>query len=138
MPMKDVGYLIKNINDKLKVRADADLKHFDLTFVQSRVLAYLNDYGGEATQKELELFLEVAHPTVVGIVSRMEQKGYLTCRMDESNRRNKLVSLTDKARALGTEMEQNITRNEEALLASLSESEIEQLRHSLMVIYNNL
>lgn len=30
MPQKDIGYLIKNINDKLKVKADADLKHSNL------------------------------------------------------------------------------------------------------------
>ncbi|MGN1109741.1 MAG: MarR family winged helix-turn-helix transcriptional regulator [Oscillospiraceae bacterium] len=138
MLQKDVGYLIKNINDKLKVRADADLKRYDLTLAQSRVLAYLNACGGEATQKELEVFLEVSHPTVVGIVSRMEQKGYLTCRMDESNKRNKLVRLTDKAKALGKEMEQNIVKNEKAMLSSLSDSEIEQLKHALMTIYGNL
>ena len=71
MPQKDVGYFIKNINDRLKVRADADLKSYNLTLAQSRVLAFLNNQGGSATQKEIEVFLEVSHPTVVGIVSRM-------------------------------------------------------------------
>ena len=40
MEEKDIGYLIKNINDKLKVKADADLKHSNLTLAQSRVLAF--------------------------------------------------------------------------------------------------
>lgn len=40
MLQKDIGYLIKNINDKLKVKADADLKHSKLTLAQSRVLAF--------------------------------------------------------------------------------------------------
>ena len=68
MPKKDVGYLIKYINDKLKVKADAELKQYNLTLTQSRVFAFLNSCGGQATQKEIEVFLEVSHPTVVGIV----------------------------------------------------------------------
>lgn len=54
MPQKDIGYLIKNINDKLKVKADADLKHSKLTLAQSRVLAFLDSRGGQATQKKLK------------------------------------------------------------------------------------
>lgn len=138
MPQKDIGYLIKNINDKLKSKADADFGRYDLTFAQSKVFAFLRDHGGEATQKEIELFLEVSHPTVVGIVSRMEQKGYLTCRLDEKNRRNKLVALTPKAEALGAEMEEHMRGNERQLLTSFSDEEVAQLRRMLELIYRNL
>lgn len=138
MPKKDVGYLIKNINDRLKVKADADLKHFHLTLAQSRVLAFLNSKGGSAMQKEIELFLEVSHPTVVGIVSRMEQNGYVFCRVDEADKRNKLVALTEKACAIGKDMEKNIQLNEQRMLASLSEEEIEKLKQLLTTICKNL
>ena len=56
MEEKDIGYLIKNINDKLKVKADADLKHSNLTLAQSRVLAFWDRRGGQATQKEIEVY----------------------------------------------------------------------------------
>ncbi|MGN1073860.1 MAG: MarR family winged helix-turn-helix transcriptional regulator [Eubacteriales bacterium] len=138
MKEKDVGYLIKNINDKLKAHADADLKTFRLTLAQSRVLAFLNGQGGEATQKEIELFLEVSHPTVVGIVSRMEQNGYLACTVDARDRRNKVVHLTAKARALGEDMERNVAENEKKMLESLSDGEIAELKRMLTVIYQNL
>ena len=58
MQKRDVGYLIKNISDKLKVKADAELKQYNLTLTQSRVFAYLGRRGGQATQKENEVFLE--------------------------------------------------------------------------------
>ena len=107
MQKRDVGYLIKNISDKLKVKADAELKQYNLTLTQSRVFAYLGRRGGQATQKEIEVFLEVSHPTVVGIVSRMEQNGYVTSWPSEDGR-NKNVKLTSQAEAIGTEMEQRI------------------------------
>ncbi|MGN1445119.1 MAG: MarR family winged helix-turn-helix transcriptional regulator [Eubacteriales bacterium] len=138
MLQKDVGYFIKNINDRLKVRADADLQRYHLTLAQSRVLAFLNSQGGITTQKEIENFLEVSHPTVVGIVSRMEQNGHVVCRLDEKDKRNKLVQLTEKAKAITVDMESDVRRNEEHMLASLSEDDIKHLKKMLAVIYNNL
>lgn len=138
MPKKDVGYLIKNINDKLKVKADADLKRYNLTFTQSRVVAFLKSRGGQATQKEIEIYLEVSHPTVVGIVSRMEQNSFVKSQIDKKDMRNKIVKLTAKAEALGTDMEHNIYETERNLLASLSEDDVAHLREMLLVIYKNL
>lgn len=138
MPQKDIGYLIKSINDKLKVKADADLKQSNLTLAQSRVLAFLVSQGGQTTQKEIEVYLEVSHPTVVGIISRMEQNGHLRCWIDETDKRNKIVALTDHAKALGEEMEQRILANEKKLLASFSQEEAENLKQMLLTIYKNL
>lgn len=138
MLKRDIGYLIKNINDKLKTKADADLKHYNLTLAQSRVFAFLYSNGGQATQKEIEVFLEVSHPTVVGIVSRMEQNGHVTSWIDEHDKRNKIVKLTSQAQALGMDMEHNISANEQQMLASLSDDDVERLREILLVVYKNL
>ena len=135
---RDIGYLIKNINDKLKVKADADLKQYNLTLTQSRVFAFLHNNGGQATQKEIEVFLEVSHPTVVGIVSRMEQNGHVTTWIDEQDKRNKIVKLTEQAETLGMDMEHDISVNEEKMLSSLSEPDVEHLREMLLTIYKNL
>ncbi|MGN0518116.1 MAG: MarR family winged helix-turn-helix transcriptional regulator [Acutalibacteraceae bacterium] len=138
MPKKDVGYLIKNINDKLKIKADADLKRYNLTFTQSRVLAFLSSKGGQATQKEIEVFLEVSHPTVVGIVSRMEQNGYLTTCIDDIDKRNKIVKFTKQAEEIGIDLEQNMLENEKMLLAPLSAEDAKHLKEMLIKIYTNL
>lgn len=138
MPPKDIGYLIKNIEDKLKIKVDAELKHYNLTMVQGRVLAFLNSKGGQATQKEIEVFLDVSHPTVVGIVSRLEQNDYVTSWIDRNDKRNKIVQRTKQAEALGTDMENNIRANEQRMLASFSDNDIERLREMLLTIYNNL
>ncbi|MGL0834641.1 MarR family winged helix-turn-helix transcriptional regulator [Faecalibacterium duncaniae] len=137
MLKNDVGYLIKSINDKLKVRADAELKQYHLTMSQSRVLVYLRSRGGQATQKEIETFLDVAHPTVVGLVSRMEQNGYVTCWPCEDGR-NKYVKLTPQAEAIDKDMQENMHANEEMLLAPLSPEERERLRDLLLTVAEHL
>lgn len=133
----DVGYLIKRINDKLKVRADAELKKYHLTMSQSRVLVYLRSRDGQATQKEIETFLDVAHPTVVGLVSRMEQNGYVTCWPCEDGR-NKYVKLTPQAEAIDKDMQENMHANEEMLLAPLSPEDRERLRDLLLTVAEHL
>lgn len=137
MPRKDLGYLIKSINDKLKVNADADFKRYNLTFSQVHVFAYLREKGGQATQKEIEVFLDVSHPTVVGIVSRMEQNGYVTCWKDKDNR-NKIVKLTAKADSVGLDLEQSMRNTEKKLLAPLTSEEAENLKQMLLQVYNHL
>ena len=133
----DVGYLIKRINDKLAARADAELKQFNLTMSQCRVFLYLSSRGGQATQKEIETFLDVAHPTVVGLVSRMEQSGYVTCWPCEDGR-NKNVKLTVQAEALDKDLQRNRLESEQMLLSPLSPEEREQLRKLLITVAEHL
>ena len=137
MLKNDVGYLIKGINDKLKVKADAELKQYNLTMAQCRVLTYLSSQGGQTTQKEIEVFLNVSHPTVVGIVSRMEQNGYVTCWPCEDGR-NKYVKLTPQAEAIDKDMQENMHTSEEMLLAPLSPEDRERLRDLLLTVAEHL
>ncbi|MCR5539006.1 MAG: MarR family transcriptional regulator [Lachnospiraceae bacterium] len=138
MKEKNIGYLIKIISDKLRMRADADMVEHNLTLSQCRVHAYLNHHDGEATQKEIETFMEVSHPTVVGIISRMERAGHVVTRTDETDKRNKIVRLTEESRAMGWEIEQTTMAREKAMLAPLTEEEVFELRRMLEIIYQNI
>ena len=137
MMKSDVGYLIKSINDKLTVKVDAELKQFNLTMSQCRVFLYLSSRGGQGTQKEIETFLGVSHPTVVGLVSRMEQNGYVICWPCEDGR-NKNVKLTPKAEDIDKDMKKNMQANEQKLLEPLSPEESEKLRDLLLKVVQHL
>lgn len=133
----DIGRYVKLINDRIKISMDASLKESGLTLSQTRVLGYIHSRGGRTTQKEIEDFLEVSHPTVVGIISRLEKKGFLSCYFDPDNKRSKVVCNTKKAKELSVFVEREIKRVEERLTAGLSEKEIGELRRMLQMIYNN-
>ncbi len=133
-----IGYMFKLINDKLKVSADEDLKKHGITLSQSHVLAFLTSRGNQATQKEIEDFLEVSHPTVVGLVSRMEKKGFLVTWTYKADKRNKIVSLTDKAISVSEDMRSVVEAKDKALLNSLTQQQIEDLINTLNIIYKNL
>ncbi len=138
MDKNHIGYLIKMITDKVKIKADADLKKHNLTLAQSRVLIYLNIRGGQSTQKEIECHLSVSHPTVVGIISRLEQNGFVHTWLDPNDKRNKIVQITDNAIIIAEEMKNKILELEDTMLLSLTDSQKNQLESYLKIILKNL
>ncbi|MGN0528816.1 MAG: MarR family winged helix-turn-helix transcriptional regulator [Eubacterium sp.] len=135
---QQIGYLFKLITDRLKVRGDADLKKHGLTLTQSRVISYLEEKNDASTQKEIENFLDVSHPTVVGIISRLEQNGFITTWFDPADKRNKMVKLTEKGVQTGREIKSVIHANDVKMLSSLSENQILELEKYLKIIYENI
>lgn len=138
MKKNDVGYLIKLISDKMRAQGDADLKEYDLTYSQVRILSYLHRYGPESTQKEIEGYLDVAHPTVVGLVSRLERNGFVECYPDPSDRRNKLVRLTLKANEIKNKVDEKRRQYEEQMAKGFSQEEQKELIRLLKQVYSNI
>lgn len=91
--MEHIGYFFKLIDNRLKANADAGLSKHGLTFAQSRILRFLAEHGGQATQKEIEDYAHVSHPTVVGIVTRMEQGGFLSTCADPADQEKQVSPL---------------------------------------------
>lgn len=135
---KETGYLLKIINDNFRSNVDTQLKKFELTGSQGRVLHFIRDSGGVTTQKEIEEFLEVSHPTVVGILSRMQKSGYIECGYDEAHGKNKTVRETQKAVDFSLVMDEFFKNANEKLTDGLSENEKNELTRMLGILYNNV
>lgn len=135
---EDIGFLIKQISDRMKAHADSGMKYSELTYSQFHVLGYLARRDGEATQKELEEFLRVAHPTVVGLVGRLEKKGFIETWMDEHDRRIKRIRVTDKTTALRDHMRRNRIAGEANLRRNMTGEEAAELIRLLHIVYDNV
>lgn len=138
MYRQPVGYLLKQITDKIKVSADASLKSKGLTLSQTRVLEFVSKHTEGVTQKAIEEYFQVSHPTIVGIITRMEKKDYLECWPDPEDKRNKMVRLTPKAKLISMEMKQETEGWERQLLKGLSEEQIDGLYEALYRIFENV
>ena len=138
MKKRRTGYLLKSVTERLKQDTDHMLSEKGLTFSQSRLMFFLSQNGGRATQKEIEVFMEVSHPTVVGIVNRMEQNGFLSCHIDPLDRRNKIVSLTEKAMDAGNSMLESMRMQEQSMFRGFSEEDRRRFDDYLFRIYTNL
>lgn len=94
------GFLIKQISEKTDKRIIRNFKKYGVTCTQHRTLVFLEKAGGRSTQKEIETYLEVSHPTVVGILGGLESKGLVQCRLDSDDKRVKRVFLSEEGRKL--------------------------------------
>lgn len=138
MPQYRIGFLIKNISDRMRASGDNDLREHGLTFSQAHILFEIENAGGTLAQKNIEKILDVSHPTVTGLIARLQEKGFVECGADPDDRRNKIVTMTQKAYSLAQLLRDNRRKAEEALLAGLSEEETEQLGQTLIRLYTNL
>ncbi len=134
----DIGYLLKHIDDKLKLAADESLKGSGITFSQVRVIAFITMNGGKATQKEIKEYFDVAHTTVLGMVKRLEKNGFLESYQDPEDRRNRILVATKKAKRLDSIMQESMIANEKRLVQGLNDEEIKELRRMLLILKDNI
>lgn len=133
-----VPVLIKKINDLFRLKADTMMKKMNLTFSQMRVLDFLVRNNGTARQKELEEHLQVSHPTVVGLVQRLEANGYVTTYLDPCCQRNKIISITKKAEENRLFMEKERLDGLATLFDDFSKEEETEFLRLLEKLYINI
>ncbi len=136
---QDVGFLIKQIDDMIKKNADARMAEFGITITQSRILFFLaQQENREAQQKEIEKFLGVAHPTVVGVIRRMEEKEYISTSKGTEDKRKRIVSLTPKAEEIMGQIMKQRKSMEQIMLKNISQEEKAELVRMLHIIKENV
>ena len=135
----EIGYLLKVIQENAERRANQMYKPVDLTSSQVRLMKYVRSREGHvATQKEIEHYFQVSHPTVVGIVQRLEHKGLIRTEMDERDKRRKLIFLTEREEELFQQMKNFHGEMEKILTAGMSGEQISQLSDLLNMVLCNL
>lgn len=138
MEEKYFGPIMKKISEELDRRANMEIRKYNLTLTQARVILFLaRNEAKTVTQKELENFLQVSHPTTVTIVKSMEAKKMLKTSFDDNDRRMKNVRLIWGNESIYNELGQNAERMEHKLLAGFSEEEKELFYTFLNRAYKN-
>ena len=118
------GMLLKQINDELEKRANNALRSQDLTIAQLGALMVLNQLPErQMPLKELERKLHVAQSTAAGIITRLEQKGFVESFGDAADRRIKMVRITQQGVQCCLSAEQNMDQEETLLLSGLTDTE---------------
>lgn len=137
--MKDsdeIGFYIKKINDFLLMNANARLKKLELTFSQFHVLMYiLNGTNSTVLQKEIEQYFGLKHPTVVGLLKRMEKKELIRVEVNPEDRRGNRVVALPKGITVGSEMLKGRNYTDELLTQNLCEKQKNDLKDLLKIIY---
>jgi DNA-binding MarR family transcriptional regulator len=137
----DIGYLIKQIDVCLQKRANQELLSVDLTFSQLRILILLRDREGKrllTSHSDIEENLTIAHSTVIGLIRRLEAKGFVRTETSSEDRRIRNIFLANAEQLQWESIIANKDRAERTILKGFSKENIESLRIFLKKILANI
>lgn len=121
-----------------KANMDARVSRYDVTPVQTHVLLYLQQHGGQVPQHELTGYLQVKPSTAGGVLDRMEEKGLVRRSVSGSDARRRLITLTEKGAEQQSAFQRSFLDVEEAMVRGFSPQEREALLSLLDRVIQNL
>lgn len=138
--VKDIGAMIKILSEALRQQANRDCREYNLTMQQMRIIHFLKkrENNEVTSQKDIQDFLKISHPTVVNILHLMKNKGFIETSVSPKDKRVKLVRLTGREEGFVTQMIQNRERLERQLVKGLSPKEQNDFLRFLKLAYQNI
>jgi len=86
-------------------------------------MGYLAHHDEAPCPRDIELEFKLSHPTVSGLLSRLEQKAFSELRTDPKDRRCKRIYILPKGKECHDRMHQTILNNEERMVQDFTEEE---------------
>jgi MarR family transcriptional regulator for hemolysin len=131
---ENLGILLAGTARAWRTRLDQRLKPLGLSQAKWRVLWHLSKSGDGVVQRELAESLGVEGPTVVRLLDRMTEDGWIERRDSTHDRRSKTVHLTEKAQCVTKQIESIALRLRGELLADIPREELVQCMEVLQKI----
>lgn len=117
------GHYLRHLHGCTDQIMSAAVTQMDLTPVQSRVIGYLAHRKAPACARDVEEEFQLSHPTVSGILSRLEKKGFVEFRPDAQDRRCKRIYVLDRGWEHIEQIHRIIQENEARIVDGFSEEE---------------
>ena len=114
------------------------LESMDLTAAQGHIMGYLAREEQPPCPRDIEAEFQLSHPTVSGLLSRMEQKGFIELRTDPNDRRCKRIYVLPKGAQCHELMHQTILANEQRIVAGFTPEEQDQFADLLQRAIANM
>lgn len=129
-PNESISYWVINTARRLENLLNEELRPLNITFRQVEVLAMLG-LEGERSQVDLAKRLGVEPPTMAGIVSRMEENGWIERVACPGDRRKKIIRLTDQVLPIWSQILDRAKQVRAEVSRGLSHDEFATLRDLL-------
>lgn len=127
---------IKVLNLKLDSILGQQLRKYDLTPQQMSILMFILKNDG-VCQKQIEKNFDLTSPTVTGIISRLEKKGFLV-RVPMDDRRFNRIIVTTKTTKIKEKMDGVLAEMDVILEKGVTREEVLLLNKILEKIMSNL
>ena len=118
------GHLVRILHWCCDQTMTEALNKMDLTASQGRLMAFVAHRGQQPIYaRDVEQALRLTHPTVSGLLSRLEQKGFVELVTDPNDRRSKRIVISEKGLACHERMHATIMENESRIVQGFTEEE---------------
>ena len=114
------------------------LETMELTAAQGHIMAYLAHRKTPPCPRDIETAFQLSHPTVSGILSRLEQKGFIQLQTDPEDRRCKRIFVLEKGIQCHALMHETIQDNESRIVSGFSPEEQELFGQLLQRAITNM
>lgn len=132
------GHLIRILHWCTDQAMTAALEEMDLTAAQGRIMGFLAHQQDPPCPRDIETEFHLSHPTVSGILSRLEQKGFIQLCSDPVDRRCKRIFILPKGQKCHQTMHQTILGIEARLVQDFTQEEKEQFSSFLCRAISNM
>ncbi len=137
-PEQALGPRIKRISNAIDRQRTLDMEDMELTSSQGMVLGWLVRSPDSAISPgDVGRHFGLSHPTVTGILQRLEAKGFVVYADDPADRRRKQVLATEKALDCHSRIRERFLENEARLTMGMSEAERTRLLELLDRVIEN-
>ena len=135
---KHYGHMLRVLHWCTDQTMTGALARMDLTAAQGHIMGYLAHSPNPPCSRDIEEAFQLSHPTVSGLLSRLEKKGFIEFRPDEKDRRCKRIHMLPKGQACIELMHRTIRENEERIVQGFSDEEKAQFASLLERAISNM
>ncbi len=136
--MLTFGLLFRSLDCALRQSMDLALSDMDLTFAQGHIMGFLARCNTPPCAKDIEDRFQLSHPTVSGLLARLEKKEFIAQRPDPQDRRRKLIYILPKGQHCNETMYAVILHGDKKLLEGFSQEEADRFRQYLLRALRNV
>lgn len=128
---KHYGHLARILHWCVDQTMTRSLEEMDLTAAQGQIMGCIAHCAQPPCPRDVEEQLHLSHPTVSGLLSRLERKEFLALRPDPTDRRCKRIYILPRGRDCLETMHRTIHGIEDQIVHGFTPEEQEQF-HGLL------
>ena len=117
------GHLLRILHWCTDQSMTSALEKMELTAAQGHIMGFLAHCHEPPCPRDVEEAFHLSHPTVSGLLQRLEKKEFIQLRCDDHDRRCKRIHVLPKGRQCHELMHDAIRSNEERMVQGFSKEE---------------
>lgn len=136
--MYHYGHMFRILHCAISQTVTQAMMEMELTSAQGRIMGFLAMQKDPPCAKDIEENFNLSHPTVSGILSRLEKKDFIEFRPDQQDKRCKRIYILPKGADCNERIYRTIQENEGLIVRGFSQEEMSQFADLLTRAANNL